>query len=180
MSGVTAVFPHDIDSSLTVNEGAALAELSSGKVVLELGAWLGRSTVCIAQTAAKCYSVDWHQGDAHAGGAHTLVPYLRNLRRYGLEDKVVVIIGRFEDVLPALAPFFFDLVFLDGFHTYDQVKRDAEQAIKLVNGHGTIAFHDYGVEASSMGGGEFGVTKAVDAMFERPTRLVDSLAIVEV
>jgi hypothetical protein len=170
------VFPTDIESSLTETEGRTLAELADGKVVLELGAWLGRSTVCLAQTAERVFSVDWHQGDEHAGATHTLGPYLQNLIRYGLLDTVVPIVGRFEDVLPSLRAGYFDMVFLDGFHTYDAVKADIYRILLLEPS--LMVFHDYGVEASSHGGGEFGVTKAVDELFGR-IEVIDSLAIVE-
>lgn len=174
------VFPSDIESSLTEAEGLTLAELANGKIVLELGAWLGRSTVCMAQTAAKVYSVDWHQGDEHAGGGHTLAPYLRNLQRYGLFDRVVPIIGRFEDVLPALAYAHFQGIFLDGFHTYEAVMSDTDQARRLLAPGGWLAFHDYGVEASSFSEQPFGVTDAVDEMFGTGVTVVDTLAFVEV
>jgi hypothetical protein len=170
------VFPADIASSLTEEEGYALAGLAQNKVVLELGAWLGRSTVCLAQTAEKVWSVDWHQGDEHAGAGHTLNPYFQNLNRYGLLDTVVPIIGRFEDVVPGLAPRYFDLVFLDGFHSYEAVMADIARILDLQPA--VLVFHDYGVEASSHGGGGFGVTKAVDEMFEDAEVVVDSLAIV--
>jgi hypothetical protein len=172
------VFPEDIESSLSEAEGRTLAELAEDAIVLELGAWLGRSTVCMAQTAAKLYSVDWHRGDEHAGLAPTLTPYLRNLQRYGLVDRVVSILGRFEDVVPAFGARYFDLVFLDGFHTYESVMADVEMIAELEAP--TLAFHDYGVVASSHGGGAFGVTQAVNETFGEPTRIVDTLAIVEV
>lgn len=174
------VFPEDIESSLTEAEGRTLAELANGKIVLELGAWLGRSTVCLAQTAARLYSVDWHRGDEHAGLAPTLAPYLRNLNRYGLFDRVIPIIGRFEDVLPALGYAHFDGVFLDGFHTYEAVLSDADQARRLVAPGGWMAFHDYGVQASSFSNEPFGVTDAVNEMFGTAVTVVDTLAFVEV
>lgn len=170
------IFPADIPSAVTQPECQALAELAQNKLVLELGAWQGRTTVCLAQTAAVLHSVDWHQGDPHAGEASTLAPYLNNLHRYGL-DTVVVHIGRFETVLPALNPHHFDLVFLDGYHTYDAVKADIERALRVLRPGGTLACHDYGVQASSHGGDQFGVTQAVDEKFP-VTDVVGTLAII--
>jgi Methyltransferase domain len=37
---------------------------------------------------------------------------------------------------------FFDVVFIDGLHTYEQVRKDAINAIKFLKSDGWIAFHD--------------------------------------
>lgn len=172
------VFPADIDSSLDELEGRTLAALADGKTVLELGAWLGRSTVCLGQTASLLVSCDWHQGDPHAGQLPTLAPYLHNLHRYGLFGRVVPVIGRFDHILPALQDNYFQLVFLDGYHSYAAVRDDTERLLpKLAHG-GVLVFHDYGVEASSNGGEPFGVTAALDDMFST-IEVIGTLAIVQ-
>jgi predicted O-methyltransferase YrrM len=169
--------PDDVQSSITRNEAETLARLARDTTVLELGAWLGHSTICMAQTAQRVYSVDWHQGDPHAGEASTLSGYFANLGRYGVRDQVVPIVGRFEDVLPILDKGVFGLIFLDGFHTYEQVKRDLVQIQRIRTPDTTLVFHDYGVEASSRGGAVFGVTQALQETLGQPARVVDTLAI---
>jgi len=167
------VFPRDIESSLSEDEGRALAALAKDLVVLELGAWLGCSTICLGQTAKTVVSVDWHQGDAHAaraGRASTLPGYLQSLERYGLSDRVVTVVSRFEEVLPLLADHAFDLVFVDGFHSYEQVRSDIRAFRRLLRPGGCLAFHDYGVAG-------FGVTRAVDEAFGRPDDIVGTLAV---
>lgn len=174
------VAPSDVATSLTEREGRALAELADGKVVLELGAWQGASTIWMAQTAEVVHSVDHHNGDAQAGEGWTLPPYLRNLTRYGVRNKVVIHIGTFAQVLPYLAPFSFDLVFVDGFHTYEQVAADILLCSDTLDPDGTIAFHDYTRDGMQSGGVEFGVKRAVDEWLDgEPDRIIDSLAIVE-
>lgn len=175
---VKAVIPTDVPTSMSEAEGEKLAELAEGDVVLELGAWQGFSTVCLAQSAEFVLSVDWHQGDEHAGHGSTLVPYLQNLQRYGLigADRVAVHIGRFEHICSLLADRTFDGVFVDGLHDYASVRRDADQAKRLAREW--VAFHDYGVEASSAGGLGFGVERAVGEVFGEPTEIVDTLAII--
>jgi predicted O-methyltransferase YrrM len=179
---MTLVFPEEIaaTSALTEAEAEALAALAEDRIVLEMGAWTGLSTVCMAQTAKLVYSVDWHRGDPHAGETSTLTAYFNNLYRYGLVGSaaLVAIVGRFEDVCPAFQPAFFDVIFLDGFHGYEQVRADIDLLEPLLRPGGTLAFHDYGVEASSRGGGAFGVTRAVDERFE-VSEAVDTLAIVK-
>lgn len=176
---MTLVFPGEIDSSVSEAECRALHRLAQDKTVLELGSWLGRTTVCIAQTALALHAVDWHKGDPHAGSAQTLPDYLRNLYRYGLDGKVVTHLGRFEQVVPALQENHFDLVFLDGFHTYQAVTDDITRARRVLKPGGVFAFHDYGVTASTHGGDTFGVTQAVNEHFpDSEPALVESLAIV--
>ena len=178
MSTVEVVLPADVPTSMSAKEGRKLSEIAEGRTVLELGAWQGYSTIILAQVAHETHSVDWHHGDPHAGEGSTLGSYLRNLQRYGLLTDVVTHIGRFEHVLPAMRNHYFDVVFIDGQHDYESVRSDTEQALRLVKTGGTLAFHDYGVQASSEGGGAFGVTRVVDELPWPLVDLVDSLAIV--
>jgi hypothetical protein len=122
-------------------------------------------------------SVDWHRGDEHAGPGRTLLGYTQSLDRYGLADRVITVVARFEDVLPLLADQSFDLVFLDGAHGYEQVTRDIAAVRHALKADGALAFHDYGVEASPVGRGRFGVTQALLEAFGEPDRVVDTLAI---
>jgi hypothetical protein len=174
------VIPTDVPTSMTEAEGLKLAELAEGKLVLELGAWQGFSTICLAQAAEVVHSVDWHGGDAHAGYGSTLVPYLQNLQRYGLlgaGSRLATHIGRFETICPVFADQSFHGVFVDGAHDYESVLADGKQALRLTNEW--IAFHDYGVHLSDQGGElPFGVTEAVTELFGSPHELVDTLAIV--
>jgi predicted O-methyltransferase YrrM len=173
----TVIIPVDVESALTHDECVALAELADGKTTLELGAWRGRSTICMAQTARQLVSVDWHYGDAHAGNLPTLGDYWANLHRYGLANRVVTVVGRFEQALPLLAAEAFEFVFLDGFHSYEQVRADIELLRPLAHRDATLAFHDYLGAGSSHGGPGFGVIQAVQETFGTPDRLVDTLAI---
>lgn len=113
------------------------------------------------------------------------------LRSHGVEDKVVVHVGRFETVLPTLARESFDLVFIDGHHSYESVRQDIGLALPLLKPGGTIALHDYGRESQNgfregdWGGfsaEDFGVTRAVDEhrdLFagQLDMELVDTLAV---
>jgi predicted O-methyltransferase YrrM len=163
----SAGIPTDITTALTVGEATTLRELADGKAVLELGAHYGFSTIVLARVTKELHSVDWHKGDPHAGLGDSLLTYRENLRRYGVEDKVVTHVGRFGDVLPAFREHYFDGCFVDGEHDFDSVVADGRLAWALVRPGGWVAFHDYG---------RFGVKRAVDAI-ARPDRVVDSLAV---
>lgn len=145
-------------------EADCLAGLARDKTVLELGAWLGRSTVVLASTAAHVVSVDWHKGDEDAGFGDTLPGYWDTIRNL---DNVTMVVGRFEFVVPLFAPVF-QLAFVDGCHAVDAVERDARLALAVTRG--TVVFHDYDQPA---------VQAAVTAVFGPPVRQVDTLAICE-
>jgi hypothetical protein len=138
----------DIASAVTAAEAEALADLARGKVVLELGAWHGFSTVVLASVADFVVSVDWHMGDAHAGQQDTWAVFCDNLKRHGVSDRIQVIRERFDTALPRLAiqaggPFA-DGCFLDAQHDEASVTKDLALALPLIKPGGFMAFHDYG------------------------------------
>jgi predicted O-methyltransferase YrrM len=155
----------DIASAVTREEAAALADLARGKTVLELGAHLGFSTVVLASVAAEVISVDWHLGDAHAGLGDTWAAFCSNLDRYGVADRVTVIHGRFEDVLPSWAAspggVRVDGCFLDGMHDEESVTRDTALALPLIRPGGFMSWHDYG-RGTATGNPGFAVTEVAD------------------
>jgi hypothetical protein len=65
-------FPHNVAGWLTEDEGRELAELAEGKVVLEIGAYCGRSTICLAQKAVTVAVVDTFDGRATSQPGNTL------------------------------------------------------------------------------------------------------------
>src|SRR5436190_14499965 len=113
MAPIAFRFPHDVEGWLTKAEGRRLAALAEGGCVLEVGSWQGRSTVCLAQTAAIVHAVDPHRGIPGIGPASSLAPFLANLTRYALLDKVVVHVGTLMQMEAVLGPHLFDLLFLD-------------------------------------------------------------------
>lgn len=165
--------PIRIPTSLTEDEQQCIAELARGRVVLEVGAQRGASTIAMAREADLVHSVDWHRGDPDAGEGDTLLEYWRNLHVYGVRDRVVTHVGDAADVLPSLRPASFAGAFLDGCHREEAVRRDIALVEPLLQPGAWFAFHDYG---------RFGVAPAVDDLVRRAggkLRLVDSIAVVE-
>src|SRR5260370_33172975 len=94
------VFPADIATAVTRNEATELARLAAGKTVLEMGAYHGFSTIVLASVAELVYSVDWHQGDEHAGGGDTWEIFTANLAKYGVADRARISRGRLQAEIP--------------------------------------------------------------------------------
>jgi Methyltransferase domain len=138
----------DIGGWLSEPEGAKLAALASGKLVLELGAYKGRSTVAMAATARLIVSCDSHSGDSFTGAAQTAGEFLGNTRHL---SNVIPVVGRFENILPLLQPVF-GLVFIDGSHTRRDVIRDTKHAMGCLDrNHGILAYHDWNMRAVRSG-----------------------------
>lgn len=74
----------DIPTSVNRAELATLERLSYGRNVLEFGSLLGASTVTMAQRAQSVTAVDRHTGY----GPDTWHSFLRNIHRYGVQDRV--------------------------------------------------------------------------------------------
>lgn len=146
---------------LSIEEAAVLAELSLQKTVLEVGSYLGRSTVVLGSCARLVVAVDHHRGspehqrgercwrracedDTTEGFVDTAPAFLRNLMLAGVADRVVPVIASFFDVAPILASRSFDLAFLDADHSEPATYAAACAAARLVRDDGAIVFHDYG------------------------------------
>lgn len=138
------MFPREIPSAVSDLEAVQLQELSLGKVVLEMGAHYGFSTIVLAQAAQLVHSVDWHMGDSMAGAGDNLLVFRENLRRHGADQSVVAHVGRFEDILPVFRTGFFDGCFIDGEHDRVSVDRDSQLAFRVIKKGGWLAWHDYG------------------------------------
>lgn len=164
---MTFDFAWEIGSSVTYEEAKRLSELASGRKVLEIGSWLGRSAVAMASTAELVLSVDWHKGDYYSGSIPTLEGLRSNLERHGATN-VEVIVARIEDIWQDL-PRGFGLIFIDADHSAESAQSHWEIALQLIAPDGIIVFHDYG---------RFGVTEVVDGL-GKEFAVTESLAVIE-
>ena len=166
-------FPEEVPGWLTETEGRALAEAAAGKRVLEVGSYLGRSTICLAQSAAHVTCVDPFDGRATDRPRDTFRGFLENLERYGVGPRVRPYRGPFDAVLPDLLAGAFDLVFIDADHDYDAVRGNIHAALPLLAAGGLLAFHDYRkFPGEHDGRWDEGVTQAVDELLAGGARLV--------
>ncbi|MFA7218508.1 MAG: class I SAM-dependent methyltransferase [Dehalococcoidales bacterium] len=123
------------------------ARVCDGNAV-EIGSFYGRSTAVIAhglkiaENGGKVFAVD-----PHASRVSRFDFFLENLKKSGIRDRVIPVRERSEIVLKQRQPKeLFDtkigLLFIDGQHTYEQLKMDLGW-VDLVYRGGVIAFHDY-------------------------------------
>jgi predicted O-methyltransferase YrrM len=152
-----------VPTAMSPGEVFHLAELATDRFVLEIGSWYGHSTFAMASVAKHVTSIDWHRGDSNAGFEDTTVEYFQHMRNCGLgPDKITTIIGLSDDILPLWKPQpLFDLAFIDGYHAYSQVLKDAWMVYPLMKHGGIVAFHDYGRFIAAEEGNR-GVGHAVD------------------
>jgi MMP 1-O-methyltransferase len=146
-------------------EGLALHETAAAYAhagpVLEIGSYCGKSTIYLASAARTqgqvTITIDHHRGSEEhqpgweyhdpamvddATGRLDTLPRLRAaLARTGLEDDVVVIVGRSADVA-RLWRTPLGMLFIDGGHTDQAAQADYEGWARHVTSKGALAIHD--------------------------------------
>jgi MMP 1-O-methyltransferase len=139
----------------------AAAEYAARGPVLEVGSYCGKSTIYLAAAASAAgqfvVTVDHHRGseehqpgweyhdpdlvDPATGRLDTLPSLRATLAAAGLEDDVVVVVGRSADVA-RLWGTPLGLVFIDGGHTEAAAVADYEGWAPWVAPGGALAIHD--------------------------------------
>jgi len=145
------------------------------KTILEIGAWTGSCT-CLFGTfvrkyGGKVYSIDNFKGSpgsAQETTCHVAKDrFLKNIKRFGLEDTVTLLEGSSNDYADLDQTF--DMVFIDADHRYSQVKKDIENFAPKLNSCGILSGHDFNhpdydekhIEEDYVTGRHHGVSKAV-------------------
>jgi len=110
----------------------------------EIGTWRGESIANVAEVAKDCYTLNLTS---------------EQLREIGLNEKYIDQQDLFSKNIPNITHLKgdslkynfndfhnkFDVVFVDGDHHYESVKKDAKTAFKLIKDeNSTIIWHDYG------------------------------------
>lgn len=133
-----------------------VCRVQSGAILIEIGCWLGRSLVYLAQQVQASgkqlyvYGVEHGLGSpehaeqvAKAGG--TIVGALsRNLLECGVADIVTLIVGRSMHVARLFPPGSVDFVFIDAGHDFQNVLSDLAVWWPRIKPGGVLAGHDYG------------------------------------
>lgn len=135
---------------------SAMVRLLEPRKILEIGTYDGNTTLNLAANSpseARIFTLDlpadWRgdfalevpgiQNNAAVGGITGI-----QFRDSPLRDKITQL---FDDSAhfdwDRFAPF--DLVFIDGAHTYDYVCSDTRNALRVLRPGGTLVWHDYGM-----------------------------------
>ncbi len=149
MSFDFATVAGQVNGWLTPKEGQFLYDqanlLKKTDSAVEIGSFLGRSTVCLASAHDKIYSIDPHIGSPKhlepLGIADTFTGLQQNLKKRGLEGRVTLIKKMSNEALVDW-PEPVSLAFVDGSHYYDDVKQDFENLIEKMTPGSVMAFHD--------------------------------------
>lgn len=140
--------------------------------ICEIGVWKGDFSHQLLNTQLKkMFLIDPYQYVAKYEGAmyggpklsqHLMDDVFRSVQeRYKIEignGKVEMIRASSQEALAAFDDGFFDLVYIDGDHTYEAVLKDLELALTKIKSGGYLSGDDYGI----VGWWKDGVKKAVD------------------
>jgi hypothetical protein len=152
-------------------------EKSSVNSILEIGVWKGENAVNMLQVASKVsYQVTYVGVDLFEDLASllnlereaSLWPesqenvYMKLTNNYP-KAQIELISGYSKDSLPTLIGRKFQLIFIDGGHSYETVLGDWTNALKLISDDGYIFLDDYtNIEATTLD--NFGVRKLVESL----------------
>jgi hypothetical protein len=122
----------------TVREQAAA--LRRPLIVVEIGSYEGRSTICLAQGLSAAHA----DGRVHAIDPHwdSLDGFTRNIGRSGLAERIELIRATSWNARARFGGRSVDVLFVDGSHEYRDVLRDLDDWLPAVREHGVVALHD--------------------------------------
>ena len=131
---------------------AILARVPDGGKLLEIGAWACASTSWFAYQKPTAQFTACDLWPANERAMRSLLLAIVNV---SMHDNVSLFWGSSKRFAEIAADNAFDVVFVDGDHRRDAVKRDLAASARLCQPCGSIFAHDYGSKWA-------GVTEAVD------------------
>ncbi|HEX7177605.1 MAG TPA: glycosyltransferase [Pyrinomonadaceae bacterium] len=135
-----------------------LIDLLRPKAVAELGTHYGVSYCAFCQALkelgvnSRCYAIDTWGGDPQTGfyGPEVLTDLkTHHDPLYGSFSHLIQ--STFDEALNYFPDQTFDLLHIDGFHTYESVKSDFEKWLPKMTERGVVLFHDINVRERDFG-----------------------------
>jgi predicted O-methyltransferase YrrM len=116
--------------------------------MIEIGAYRGESTKIFSKHFKSVITIDPFINDYDKNDITCTYMDLTNVYYKFLEnisdcDNITLIRKTSDDAIEELKNTMVDFVYIDGLHTYDQVKKDILNYSKLINKTGYIGGHDY-------------------------------------
>jgi predicted O-methyltransferase YrrM len=139
----------DVDGWLSESQGRALfaaAARATGRGrIVEIGSWKGRSTIWLAHGARlsgqRVFAVDPHVGSHEDPDARTFETFRSNIQRAGVADVVTPLVMTSAKAAGELRGGI-EVLFIDGDHSDDGSRADADLWLpRLIEG-GTVLMHD--------------------------------------
>jgi predicted O-methyltransferase YrrM len=111
---------------------------------VEIGRMLGGSAILMASAGAHVVSLDLHVSKTVEGekGALADIALDKKLQELGLRNKVEILVADSHTYNTTLLVEKVDVLFIDGDHSYEGVKKDYENWVQTVKPGGHILFHD--------------------------------------
>lgn len=132
----------DLQGFFSDAEAVFLARVATDEDVFEVGSWKGRSTVFAALTARLVVALDWWRGDAYAGPGWFWPEFEANVERYGVDDKVVPIRGRFQSTLELVNLAAFGVLHYDADHDEQPTEAALSAFLGRARADAVLLVHD--------------------------------------
>ena len=145
----------------------------SDKTMIEIGSFIGESTIIFAQHFKEVIAIDpflpdYHKEDPTSKFNFDEV-YDEYKRRTSPFTNIKTLRLTSNDAVKELNSETYDFIYIDGLHSYEGVKDDIDNYLSLVKPGGYIGGHDYG-------GTWVGVKKAVNEKFGKPDKTYKDLS----
>lgn len=120
---------------------------TQNKRMVEIGSFIGESTILFAQNFREVIAVDPFKSgyDDNDSTSHLDFNYVypEYIKRTSTYPNIKTIRLTSNDAVDILKDELFDFIYIDGLHTYEQVKIDIQNYLPLIRKGGAIAGHDY-------------------------------------
>ena len=139
---------------LTEAEGLSLYDtakkIKTGNVIVEVGSWKGKSTICLGNGSkdgnkVKIFAIDPHIGSSEHqkmfSKVDTFEEFRQNINRAGITEFVEPVRDTSENAAKNFNQRI-EFAFIDGAHEYSFVKLDFKVWFPKVMSGGILAFHD--------------------------------------
>ena len=145
---------------------------NSDKTMVEIGSFVGESTVLFAQSFKKVIAIDPFLADYDPLDPTSYLFEFKNvydtyLDRTSAYPNIQTLTMTSDAAADILNEQQFDFVYIDGLHTYEGVKTDIINYLPKVKDGGVIGGHDYTNQHEHL----VGVYKAVNEMFGAPDKV---------